>query len=164
MHSTLPALAAERSLARSRPALFVYLANLNAAQRVLWCYLIWYLEVLFRYFDPDPRLWINSLGLSAISGTGLYLSTVYGRRERTALARWQIARMYVMPLCVSSFAALIKDRGFLLIFHPSWHANLHAAAACLAFVGLCHWLRHRGGSKDGYGGRACASQRSVAPS
>lgn len=141
MSTPIVELLSERPRAGARPALITYLANLNAAQRVLWCYLIWYLEVLVRYFDPTPRLWINSLGISAIIGTGLYLSTAHAGREPTQLTGWQIARLYVMPLCVSSFAALIKGRGFVLVFHPSWHANLHAITACLAFLGLSYWLR-----------------------
>ena len=116
-----------------------YLARLNVAQRVLWCYLIWYLEVLARYFDPNPRLWLSSAGISAIIGTGLYLSTAHASERKTALAGWQIARLYIMPLCVSSFAALIKDRGFVLVFHPSRAANLHAAMACAMFLGLA-WV------------------------
>lgn len=116
-----------------------YLARLNVAQRVLWCYLIWYLEVLARYFDPNPRLWLSSVGISAIIGTGLYLSTVHASEQKTPLAGWQIARLYIMPFCVSSFAALIKDRGFVLVFHPSSAANLHAAAACAMFLSLA-WI------------------------
>lgn len=112
-----------------------YLARLSAAQRVLWCYLIWYLVVLARYFDPSPALWLSSLGISAIVGTALYLSTVSAGRARVRLERWQIARLYVMPFCVSSFAALIKGRGFILVFHPSAVANLVAAGACALFVG-----------------------------
>jgi hypothetical protein len=116
--------------------LVCYLANLNAAQRVLWCYLIWYLAVLARYFDPNPRLWLSSIGISAIIGTGLYLSTAHASRTKTALDRWQVARLYMMPFCVSSFAALIKDRGFVLVFQPDVSANLHAAAACSSFLAI----------------------------
>ena len=39
-----------------------------------------------------------------------------------------------MPFCVSSFAALIKGRGFILMFHPSPRDNLLAASACALFV------------------------------
>jgi aspartate/methionine/tyrosine aminotransferase len=39
-----------------------------------------------------------------------------------------------MPFCVSSFAALIKDRGFVLIFDPDWVANVGAIALCAAFI------------------------------
>lgn len=111
-----------------------YLSEVTAPRLVLWCYLIWYGFVFVRYFDPSPRLWLSSLGISAIIGTGLYLSTAYGGRTRTQLETWQIARLYMMPFCVSSFAALIKGRGFLLVFDPSLSANAAAAAGCAAFV------------------------------
>jgi hypothetical protein len=111
---------------------------------VLWCYLIWWTFVLVRYFDPSARLWLSSLGISGIIGTGLYLSTAHGGRTRTRLEPWQVARLYIMPFCVSSFAALIKGHGFLLVFDPSWAANAAAAAACAAFVATslaCRRLR-----------------------
>lgn len=116
------------------PWLVRYLGKLTAPRLVLWCYLIWWCFVLARYFDPSSRLWSSSLGISAIIGTGLYLSTAYGGRARTRLETWQVARLYMMPFCVSSFAALIKGRGFLLVFDPSWTANLTASAGCVAFV------------------------------
>jgi hypothetical protein len=112
-----------------------YLAELTLPRLVLWCYLIWYGFVLVRYFDPSLRLWLSSLGISAIIGSGLYLSTAHGGRTRTALEPWQIARLYMMPFCVSSFAALIKGRGFLLVFDPSWAADAAALAGCATFVG-----------------------------
>jgi hypothetical protein len=39
-----------------------------------------------------------------------------------------------MPFCVSSFAALIKDREFLLVFHPDLRSNMLMLAWCAAFV------------------------------
>ena len=120
--------------ARLAGALARYFAGLRTAQRVLWCYLLWYLFVLGRYFDPSPSLWLSSLGISAIVGTALYLSTTRAGRTRVRLERWQIARLYLMPLCVSSFAALIKGRGFVLVFHPSLRDNLLAASLCALFV------------------------------
>jgi len=45
-----------------------YLANLSKGRLILWCYFIWYLVVLVRYFDPSLRLWLTSLGLSLIIG------------------------------------------------------------------------------------------------
>ena len=77
----------------------------------------------------------------AIIGTGLYLSTAYGGRARTRLEPWQIARLYMMPFCVSSFAALIKGRGFVLVFHPTLVDNLAAAVTCGAFVILARISR-----------------------
>jgi hypothetical protein len=111
-----------------------YLAGLRPAQRILWCYLIWYLVVLVRYFDPSLTLWASSLGISAIVGTALFLSTTRAGKTPVKLDRWQVLRLYLMPFCVSSFAALIKGHGFVLIFHPGWRDNLIAVAACGLFV------------------------------
>ena len=123
--------------------LLAYLAGMRVAQRILWCYLIWYLSVLVRYFDASPTLWASSLGISAIIGTALVLSTTRTGRTPVKLERWQIARLYLMPFCVSSFAALIKGHGFVLVFHPRLRDNLMAAAACAAFVGTTALLRRR---------------------
>jgi hypothetical protein len=54
-----------------------YLRELPAPKTLLWCYLIWYTFVAVRYFDPSLALWGTSLGLSAIIGTGFYVSTAY---------------------------------------------------------------------------------------
>ena len=118
-----------------------YFARLRASQRVLWCYLIWYLYALVRYFDASAALWLSSLGISAIIGTALYLSTARAGRVPVRLDRWQIARFYLMPFCVSSFAALIKGHGFVLVFHPSLRDNVIAAGACALFIAACAWLR-----------------------
>ena len=118
-----------------------YLASLTPPRLVLWCYLIWWAFVAVRYFDPSVSLWLSSVGISAIIGTGLYLSTAHGGRARTRLEPWQIARLYLMPFCVSSFAALIKGRGFVLVFHPTLVDNLAAAVSCGAFVGLARISR-----------------------
>jgi len=118
------------------PWLVRYLAELTPPRMVLWCYLIWYGFVLARYFDPSARLWLSSLGIGAIIGTGLYLSTAHGGRTRTRLETWQVVRLYMMPFCVSSFAALIKGRSFVLVFDPAWAANAAPVAGCAAFVGV----------------------------
>lgn len=128
-------------------ALLRYLAELRPAQQALWCYLVWYLFVLVRYFDPHLALWLSSLGISAIIGTALYLSTARAGRAQVRLERWQIVRFYVMPFCVSSFAALIKGRGFVLVFHPSLGDNLLAASACGLFVAGSRALRSFGAGR-----------------
>lgn len=119
-------------------SLVTYFAELTTARAVLWCYLIWWLFTASRYFDPNPRLWLSSLGLSAIIGTALYLSTAHAGKQKTPLDRFQIMRLYLMPFCVSSFAALIKDKGFVLVFHPTLAANAMGAGACVAFLALMH--------------------------
>lgn len=116
-----------------------YLRDLTTPRIVLWCYLIWWGYTAARYFDPSARLWLSSLGISGIIGTALYLSTAYGGQTKTKLDRWQVFRFFLMPFCVSSFAALIKDRGFILVFHPSLEANLQSAGFCLGFW-ILTWL------------------------
>jgi hypothetical protein len=107
-----------------------YIRNLTAGRIILWCYLIWYLVVLVRYFDSSMRIWLTSVGLSAIVGTGLYISsTAHGNR----LARWQIIRLYLMPFFVSSFSALVKGKNFLLIFSPNPREILIALGLCALF-------------------------------
>jgi len=106
-----------------------YLAGLTPARTALWCYLLWYLVVLVRYFDGNPRLWLTSLGLSAIVGVALLLNAGW------PLGRWQVFRFFLMPFCVSSFAALVKGRGFVLVFSPRWGEVAAGLGACLLFVG-----------------------------
>src|SRR5260221_385716 len=100
-----------------------YLARLTGGRLILWCYLIWYLVVLVRYFDGTARLWFPSLGLSAIIGLALMLSTTASTRGATKLDRWQTFRLFLMPFCVSSFSALVKNCGFVLVFSPQWKEN-----------------------------------------
>jgi hypothetical protein len=95
-----------------------------------------------RYFDPQPTLWFTSLGLSGIIGCALYLSTA-GTNPTTCLDRWQVFRLFLMPFCVSSFAALVKDRGFYLIFSPRWQDDALGAALILAFLALVRLARRR---------------------
>lgn len=111
-----------------------YIRGLNGSRIVLWCYFIWYLSAVFRYFDPSVRLWLTSVGISAIIGTGLVLSTAHSGPGAVRLGRWQLFRLYLMPFCVSSFAALIKGRGFFLVFHPDVAGNAEALGACAAFI------------------------------
>lgn len=117
--------------------LLTYLRQLPAGKQVLWCYLIWYLVMVAFHFDPAPRLWLSSLGISAVIGIGLILSVSgHGKPDF-----WTLVRLFLMPFCVSSFAALIKDRGFVLIASPVWREDLIALGACAGFVLLCFLMR-----------------------
>ena len=109
-----------------------YLATLSTGRLILWCYFIWYVVVLVKYFDPSARLWLTSLGLSVIIGFALYLSTAGSGTTRLKLDRWQLFRLFLMPFCVSSFAALVKGKNFVLIFSPDPRENLLTAALCAA--------------------------------
>jgi len=110
-----------------------YLSTLSTGRLILWCYFIWYVVVLLRYFDSSLRLWLTSLGLSLIIGFALYISTATSGTKKVALDGWQIFRLFLMPFCVSSFSALVKGKGFLLIFSP-------VPSEIFLAVGLCGLL------------------------
>jgi len=122
-------------------ALGRYFARLNTGRVILWCYAIWYAVNVWNHFDLRPRLWFTSLGLSAIIGTALVISTRTSSKGRTELDRWQIFRLFLMPFCVSSFSALVKDAGYILIFPPTLRENLVGAVLICAFVGMVFLLK-----------------------
>ena len=107
-----------------------YLTNLSTGRLILWCYFIWYVVVLVRYFDASPRLWLTSLGLSLIIGVALFISTAKSGTNQVKLDRWQVFRLFLMPFCVSSFSALVKGKDFVLIFSPKPTEIATAAGFC----------------------------------
>lgn len=117
-----------------------YLARLSAGRAALWCYLIWYLTMTAFYFEPAPRLWLTSLGVSAIVGVAFLLSVHShgGARQH----RWQVFRLFLIPFCVSSFSALVKGRGFILVFSPRLDEDALALGLCLAFLAVVGLARH----------------------
>ena len=115
--------------------LWHYLATLSAGRFALWCYFIWWAVVLVRYFDPNYRVWLTSLGLSVIIGAALYINTRSGMTA-VRLEPWPTFRLFLTPFCVSSFAALVKGRGFILIFSPRVGEMAVAAGICAALGGL----------------------------
>lgn len=129
----------------SKPAsmLIRYLTNLTKGRLILWCYFVWYLVVLVRYFDVSPRLWLTSLGLSLIIGIALFISTTAASENKVKLDRWQTFRLFLMPFCVSSFSALVKGKGFILIFSPMPGEILLAAGLCALLCGTVAVLKRR---------------------
>lgn len=93
-----------------------YFSNLTKGKTILWCYLLWYLVVVFFYFDAELRIWLNSLGISLVIGMALIFSVSPATGAK--LERWQIMRLFAMPFCVSSFSSLIKGQGFIFIIPP----------------------------------------------
>ena len=120
-------------------ALRRYLTNLSTGRTILWCYAIWYVVNVWNRFDPKPRLWLTSIGLSAIIGLALLLSTASANGARSKLDSWVVFRLFLMPFCVSSFAALVKDAGYILIFPPTLRENLIGAGCIAAFLALV-WI------------------------
>src|SRR4051812_4486403 len=110
-----------------------YLRELSTGRLVLWCYLIWYVFFATSYFDPSRTLWLTSMGISGIIGIALVISTS-GAQNR--LGRWQVFRLFLMPFCVSSFSALVKGRGFILVFSPSVQEDLIVLGLCALFCAL----------------------------
>ena len=90
-----------------------YIARVELPQLILWCYLAWYVAIILQYFDATPALWISSLGIAGIIGFALTLAT---RQKGKRADGWVIFRLYLFPFCVSSYSALIKGKGFILLF------------------------------------------------
>ena len=114
-------------------SLIQYLYEIKLDKAILWCYLIWYVTVVCFHFDPSVKIWINSIGISAVIGTGLMLSVSSSKGERD---RWQAFRLYLMPFCVSSFSALIKDRGFILFISPNIKETIVSVSCCVLFISV----------------------------
>jgi len=109
-----------------------YLHEIKFAKAVLWCYLIWYFVIAYFYFDPSFKLWVNSIGISLVIGTGLLLSVSSSKPGKKD--NWQTFRLYLMPFCVSSFSALIKDQGFIIFVSPKPKETLVALLGCVLFL------------------------------
>jgi len=120
-----------------------YFRNIGKGRIFLWCYVIWYLVMLFFHFDPSPRIWFTSIGLSFVIGVALILSVSpnSGKMEKN---HWQTMRLFLMPFCVSSYSALVKGKGFLLIFSPDMTQNAIALGFCLFFVSSVILLKWTG--------------------
>ena len=111
--------------------MYRYIVGLSAGKIVLWCYLIWYLVTVVNHFDSSVSIWLNSLGISALIGFALILS-IGNSVSQTDL--WPTIRLFLMPFCVSSFSALIKDKGYILIFPTQASEAAISIGSCLAFV------------------------------
>lgn len=114
--------------------LIQYLYEIKLDKAILWCYLIWYLVVVFFHFDPSPKIWINSIGISIVIGTGLLLSVSSGEIGRRD--NWQTFRLYLMPFCVSSFSALIKGQGFIVFVSPNITETIVSVLCCALFMSV----------------------------
>ncbi|MDZ4814170.1 MAG: hypothetical protein SGI99_16410 [Pseudomonadota bacterium] len=129
-----------------------YFANLRPGKIVLWCYLIWYLVTVITLFEPSPSLWLNSAGISAAIGVALILSVSGSSTARPD--GWQVFRLFAMPFCVSSFSALIKGKGYLLILPADRGVLICSVLTCVSFVAVCLLLRKLTGAKQPFTGVA----------
>jgi len=108
-----------------------YLARLDSTTLTLWCYFCWYAAIVAQYFDAAPSLWLSSVGISFLIGFALNLAA---RQKGQKPDRRVIFRLYLFPFCVSSYSALIKGKGFILLFPTEAKPLLVAIGACSAFV------------------------------
>jgi hypothetical protein len=118
--------------------LFRYLQNLTPGRIILWCYFIWWGVSVMVHFDPTPRLWLTSAGLSGIIGIALLISTQSGGHWVWP-DRWVVFRLFLMPFCVSSFSAVVKDAGYVLVFPPSLRDNAVGMGLIALFL-LVVWV------------------------
>jgi len=120
-------------------SLVQYLYDIKLGKVVLWCYLIWYVVVVYFHFDPSLKIWSNALGISAVIGTGLVLSVSTNKTD--GVNHWQTFRLYLMPFCVSSFSALIKDHGFIVFISPKATETLVAISCCTLFLAIVFGIK-----------------------
>ena len=119
-----------------------YLANLRLPMMVLWCYLLWYLLILAHYFQREFQLWLTAFGLALIVGLAHNLNVKSDRVGGRKTSPWVVFRFYLIPFCVSSFAGLVKGKGFVMIFSPTFQENLTGGAICLVFLALVWLSKH----------------------
>jgi hypothetical protein len=112
--------------------LIQYFHKIKLDKMILWCYLIWYVVVVYFYFDASLKIWMNAIGISAVIGTGLLLSVSSNNHKEKD--DWQTFRLYLMPFCVSSFSALIKEQGFVVFISPKIQETLTAILCCILFI------------------------------
>ena len=110
-----------------------YFANIKTPKLILWCYLIWYLAITIQYFDSSRSLWLSSIGISALIGFALNLATI---SKDQSLDRWVVFRLYLFPFCVSSYSALIKGKGFFLLFPTDFKPLLIGIISIMVFLGF----------------------------
>lgn len=113
-----------------------YLASLEATGITLWCYFCWYIAIVSQYFDSTLGLWLSSVGISFLIGFALNLAAKHKGQKPDKRV---VFRLYLFPFCVSSYSALIKGKGFILLFPTDAKPLLVAVASCCGFilVALC---------------------------
>lgn len=118
--------------------MIAYLAKLPASKLILWCYLAWYVAIMTIYLEASPILWISAVGISVLVGIALNLAT---RQPNQKVNRWVVFRLFLIPFCVSSYSAMIKGKGFILLFPPDWKHLAIGCSACLGMIALHHIAR-----------------------
>ena len=111
-----------------------YLGQMPASRMILWSFVIWWAVMVHYHFRADLRLWLTSLGIGIIVGYALMLSTGPVSRDRFETRFWESVRLFICPLLVSSFSALVAGQGFLLVFSPRGMENAVALFSIGVFL------------------------------
>jgi hypothetical protein len=119
-----------------------YIAKLPPSRLILWSYVIWWAVMVTNYFTPDKRIWTTSLGIGLIVGYALMLSTGPITLNRFRNRFWESMRLFICPLMVSSFSALVAGKKFTLVFSPVWKENATAVAGIAVFLLMARILKY----------------------
>ena len=94
-------------------------------------YFIWYVYIVVIHFDSTFEIWSNALVIALVVGVALNANAGHSdHRDNWA----KTARFFVIPFCVSSYAALIKDAGFFFIFPTDVMEVITGLAICSVAV------------------------------
>jgi hypothetical protein len=99
---------------------------------------VWYLTIITLCFEASISLWLSSLGLSVIIGVALLLAT---KQNNVKQDPWVRYRLFIFPFCVSSYSALIKDQGFILVFPTNMTHLILATLSVILFQVIIKWLK-----------------------
>lgn len=114
-----------------------YLARLEARRVLLWSALIWYAVTMARHATANPDIWLGAAGVAGVVGVILAANAIPPGGTWRALGFWPAARFFLIPFCVSSFSAVMREVGFVVIFPRNVADNLAAGGAVAAFLLLC---------------------------
>lgn len=107
-------------------------------QLILSFYLVWYLFIAIRYFNPSTEIWLNALVIACVVGIAINLSANQSKKSF-----WNSIRFFIIPFAVSSYTALIKGKDFFLIFPANLWETLLGISICLVFVLLYYLILRR---------------------
>jgi len=119
----------------------MYLNDMPYGMVILWCFMIWYIYFVIRYFDPSPDIWFRSVGIAILVGIALNINSFGTYDDILAADRYQVFRFFLIPFCVSSFPALLKGKG-ILVFSKDSKENITAMILCGMFVVIWYGVKH----------------------
>jgi len=114
-----------------------YLAHLDSRRALLWSGFIWYAVLMGRHATLMPGPLVNAAGIALVVGLMLTANAIPAGGTWRQLNRWSLLRFFLIPFCVASFSAAMRDAGLIVIFLRNPADNVFAAAAVAGFMLLC---------------------------